>query len=302
MNNLISINGSDLKYMVGKVLNEVAAKRGKLNEEDEKSYEAIGFASKFYTLWYITERIERTKYGVYEKTLCQFVKSISTDLEKAKAKYPDAVFIPGLRGHTSFERTRRIRAATGPDEFKSGKYAGQKVTDCQDYSYLAYVLDNCPYILPDGFQEVVEGMLTDAGYIITHHTYEYSGGEYLTIRTPEDVKRFEQLHEEADELIAQLETGSINVMAAGNLSDEGVLSDPERGTIIKYQFPKDKYKVLFYNGYGYGLPVDAKGVGKKIKGKMLTIIPEDYEIENEDFGDGLTIPHIKVIVKDFKIN
>lgn len=289
MSNLIKINENDLRHMVKKVLNEVASTRGKLNEDDEKTYSAIGFASKFYTLWYITERVERTPYGVYERTLYQFVKSISTDLDRAKEKYPDAVFIPDLRGHRSFERTKKI--SHGPDEFKSGKYAGQKVADCQDYSYLAYILQNSPYILPDGYKEVVEDMLTQKGYRIENHDYGVS------IETPEEVRRKEEAFEKADEFISQLETGNnIEVFPKGNLNDEGVLIDKiGDGLYASYQFPKGRYKLLYYSGSYYGLPTDAKGTGKKIKGKKLIIVPGEYEVE-----DGFNI-EIKIQVKDFQI-
>ncbi len=290
MSNLISINGDDLKYMVGKTLNEVMSRRGKLNEEDEKNYTAIGFASKFYTLWYITERIVRTPYGVYEKTLYQFVKSISTDLNRTQEKYPDAVFIPDLRGHKSFVRTKKI--STGPDEFKSGKYAGQKVTDCQDYRYLAYVLDSCPYILPDGFKEVVEDMLTEKGYRIEHRDYG------LSIKTPEEVRRMEEQYEKTEEFLARLEAGdAIEVTPTSNLSGEGVLTDMVyNGVYALYKFPEGRYQVRYYNGYEYALPTDAKGKAKMVKNKKkLIIIPGDYEVE-----EGFNM-EIKVNVKDFQI-
>lgn len=289
MSDLIKINGADLKHMVKKVLNEVVSNRKKLNEEDEKTYSAIGFASKFYTLWYITERVERTPYGVYERTLYQFVKSISTDLDRAKEKYPDAVFIPDLRGHRSFERTKKI--SHGPDEFKSGKYAGQKVADCQDYSYLAYILQNSPYILPDGYKEVVEDMLTQKGYRIENHDYGVS------IETPEEVRRKEEAFEKADEFVARIEAGdSIEVVPTGNLNEEGVLTVKiADGLYALYQFPEGGYKIMYYSGYYYGLPLDAKGKGKKIKGKKLIITPGDYEVE-----DGYNV-EIKVKVKDFQI-
>ena len=293
MNSVTRINASDLKYMVHKAVNEVISRQKvRLNEnDDEKSYTAIGFASKFYTLWHIIERVERTPYGVYERTLYQFVKSISTDLEKAKAKYPDAVFIPDLRGHHSFERTKRMETY-GEDEFRKGKYAGQKVADCKDLGYLCWALQDCPSVFPDAAKPVAEDILTAAGYRIIHEDWG------TKIIFPEEIEAFEKAQEECDEVLAQIENGAVTVYPMGNLDGEGILYDGSKGQ-IRYQFPEDKYKSMYYRGYYYGLPMDAKGTGKKIKGKELIIIPEDYELDDKTC---YYFPILNVKVKDFKIN
>ena len=164
MNKLIKIDETDLKTMVNNVVNKVTKHKGMVNENTGKSYLAIGFATKFYTLWTVTEEVEENETGVYEKTYCHFLKNISMDFNRAKEKYPEAVYVSDLRGHTSFFHTKCIEKY-GEDEFKGGKYAGEKITDCKDYNYLLWAWDKYPNVISYGARDLIEAILDKAVHL-----------------------------------------------------------------------------------------------------------------------------------------
>jgi len=242
----------------------------------------IGKAEKFYTLWEVTEESRTTVRGQVYKVIChQYIKNISFDKDKVLKLYPGVEIDESLRGHSSW--TSYDYPKPPVDEFSGGKYMGDKIVECTDYSYLhwCYSTYNC---IPYEARELVEGILEKAGYRKINDSH---------IATPEEVAIIDKSFTdcaEAEEVIEN--TGSITVTAAKNLDEMGYLTI---GNIELY-FPN--FKELEYNGYPYGLPLDSKGKAKRIKNKELEIIPESYTTEVNKYGWGATFV---ITVKDFKI-
>jgi len=283
MSKLISINEGDLKSMVDKVVSEVTRRRSMLKEDSSKSYTAIGFATKFYTLWTVTETVETNESGVYEKTYCTYLRNISMNLDRAKEKYPDAVFVPDLRGHTSFCRTKCVEKY-GEDEFKGGKYVGQKIADCKDYNYLLWAWDKYPYVISYGARDLVEAILDSAGYKKINDS---------KIVTPEEYAKIEASFTECEEVAAKFKEGPVTVLFTRNLDEYG------NTTVGNITYHFENVKDMYYQGYTYCLPVDSKGKAKKIKGKELTLMADDCQMEVNEYGWGATLT---VHVKDFVVN
>lgn len=246
--------------------------------------EVIGFTTKYYTLWEVTEEIIREKWGSYKRITHQYLKNISFDLGKAKEKYPNAIVDTALRGHTSFRSTEWIEKYA-VDEFKSGQYAGRKISECTDISYLAWCYTSCNCIAYES-RPIALKVLEDAGY---KEINEYH------LATPDEVAQIEKSFEECEETMKVLEeNGNIVLEFNKNLDEEGTI----RIGNTELSWAPDKYKELEYAGYYYGLPIDSKGKAKRIKGKTLKIIPEKYEISVSEYGWGTTM---KIEVKDFEI-
>lgn len=244
--------------------------------------EYIGKSDKFYTLWEVTEDHYTTHRGEpYTVIHHQYIKNISFDLVKAKEKYPNAIVDENLRGHSSWTSYDYPKPPT--DEFCGGKYRGEKIAECTDYQYLHWAFD-LTYIIPWEAREVVEGILTNAGYRRINDN---------RIATPDEVAIIEKSY--TDTQIAKDildKEGKITINPTKNLTEEGTLTIDN----IEYNFPN--YKEFDYAGYYYGLPINSKGQAKRIKNKTLEIIPESYEIVESEYGWGATLI---VTVKDFNI-
>lgn len=244
--------------------------------------EYIGKAEKFYTLWEVWEETHTTIRGESYKAIHhQYIKNISFDLDKAKDKYPNAIIDESLRGHSSW--TSYDYPKPPVDEFRGGKYRGDKIAECTDYQYLHWAYD-LGYIIPWESREIVLGILELQGYRKINDTH---------IATPEEVERIEKSYTECEEVQKTLEEfGSISVTSSKNLDEYGNLTIGN----LEVNFPN--YKELEYAGYYYGLPIDSKGKAKRIKNKEIEIIPETWKIEINEYGWGAKM---HIIVKDFNI-
>lgn len=71
----------------------------------------IGFATKFYTLWSVSDEPYTNQYGeqIGVTHRYAFIKKISTSLERARALFPDTPVDESLRGHRSFNRFESFR-------------------------------------------------------------------------------------------------------------------------------------------------------------------------------------------------
>jgi hypothetical protein len=246
--------------------------------------EVIGFTTKYYTLWEVTEDIIREKWGSYKRITHQYIKNISYDFDKAKEKYPNAVVDTALRGHTSFRSTEWIERY-GVDEFIGGKYKGDKISTCGDYNYLLWAWD-LGYIIPYDSREIAVKVLEDAGYKRINDS---------KIVTPEELEKIEASFSECEDNMKVLdETGEITFDFHKNLDECGCITIGN----TQITFKPEKYKELEYSGYYYGLPIDSKGKAKRVKGKTVKIIPESYEIAVSEYGWGATL---MITVKDFEI-
>lgn len=109
----------------------------------------IGFATQFYTLWdYSQEPTYQTDaYGNHHctgaKHIYSYIKNISTDLEKAKALYPELTIDETLKGKTSsFEYYSKQDLPS--NYFWGGKYKGKLVDEIMvsDFQYCLWSASN----------------------------------------------------------------------------------------------------------------------------------------------------------------
>lgn len=96
----------------------------------------IGFATQFYTLWNVeVESNYSTVNGVHylsgQTARYNFIKNISTSLEKTKALYPDLDIDDSLRGKTgNWERQEKLSPPF--DLFPFGKLACMPIIESAD--------------------------------------------------------------------------------------------------------------------------------------------------------------------------
>ena len=260
--------------------------------------EKIGFATKFYTLWDVTIENFTNEYGRKGTTVTAvFIKNISTDLDKVRAKYPRVEVDMSLRGHSSWRRT--YWEPLPEDVFPCGKYQGQPIAQCCDFGYLFWAVKN--YMLDGVRAEIAEDVLINSG------EYAYYDGE---IMTAEDAARMEAEDAVVGEFITDIkERGAVRVCARTNVQlwdskdlncyDEdkqcwlyertyGSDTAVER---VKLEWPEYMLKYFSYGGFDYWLPV-RNGKGKKIKGQILQIVPDSYRVEGR---------YLYITVRDFTI-
>lgn len=118
-----------------------------------KVMKTIGFADKFYTLWDCNKEVQYAKdhngngYATGTDVICIYIQNLSTDLETAKSKYPDAEVDLNLRGTGTFrvrgEHTY-IVAPENYDVFKyvSGRHKNTYIANCKDVNVLLYGMDS----------------------------------------------------------------------------------------------------------------------------------------------------------------
>jgi len=120
----------------------------------------IGFATKFYTLWYYeAENQYRTdSYGNHHQTginhKFNYIKNISFDLDKVKSIYPNVEIDEELKGKTSsFVRNEKLDLPDG--YFWGGKYAGKLIGEIleSDFQYCLWCAENMGGKIAKNIQE-----------------------------------------------------------------------------------------------------------------------------------------------------
>lgn len=224
----------------------------------------IGFAGTFYTLWNVqTESIYLTdingqSYLAGVKGHFNYIKNISTDLEKAKALHPDLEVDEDLYGRnkswSDFKRADRVNE--NPHIMTFGKYINRDISELieQDFDYILWMLDS---------------------------KYEYSDNGNFAKNHPKVIEHFRQI-EEAENEKERLHTelynkvladGEITIVLEKNLSvgdGYAYYSHKENGTSLELNFEGGTWKEMEYGGFTYGLPT-LKGKAKRTKGKSVTL-------------------------------
>ena len=135
---------------IKKIISEIITE-GLVFESTKKTYNMIGFANKYYTLWQVTEDKNHLEY--------QYIKNLSFDFDVAKQKAGTELFNDKLRGRTKsfivvrynngmeqeFEVDRDgIGGSSVEYALPFGKYSGQSVFDVvnNDPQYLAWMVRN----------------------------------------------------------------------------------------------------------------------------------------------------------------
>ena len=226
----------------------------------------IGFATQFYTLWDVTKvdvfSTTVTAGGEMhhksgERFVCVYIKNISTDLDKVLALHPDAPINEELRGKSrSFEYTTGNQGVTyGDDVFAYGYNKGKAIAECISIRDLSWALQN----------ESNSGRVRNIkNQMIALGMAEYDGKMY---ENQEKVDLVANRKNKRISVLTSLENGGKLTMSfSKNLNQGGEYFDKENQVMMQF---KD-FKVCSYNGFDYALPT-IKGVGKKIKGKMLEL-------------------------------
>lgn len=236
--------------------------------------QVIGFSTKFYTLWEVNTFIEGTR----EYTRYSFIKNISFDLEVAKAKYPEAIVNLELRGHKSFVSYDNSPVDNGC--FRCGQYKGQKISECSDYSYMAWYF-NGPVIMFEKHE--IEKVLLPLGYKVIY-------GICDRMLSPEEAERINNEYERVILISEQIaEHGYYDIESVGNLYDEGDGDYLFRtnNTDIQVAYNGD-VKEMYYSGHYYYLPV-INGKSKKIKNKTIRVYVSDYDITQTEYWSRIYI-------------
>ena len=108
----------------------------------------IGFTKKYYTLWEV-ENKGRWTYYTYKQNL-------SFDLDKAKAKVPNAIVDLSLRGSSSFKVE-----SVPQDCFQFGKHRGERFAECSDIDYMVWYHNTCK---EEKLQKHVRPILEENGF------------------------------------------------------------------------------------------------------------------------------------------
>ena len=110
------------------------------------------------------------------------------------------------------------------------------------------------------------------------------------LETPEKIEEVRTTEINKAKVITKLNAGiPFMVSMRRNLNGRGgyYVNDMD----IYLEFPE--YKEMWYEGFSYGFPLDAKGRGKRVKGKQMLIMKYTLAPEN-------TEEDIKVIVNEWK--
>lgn len=255
---------------------------------------AIGFATKFYTLWDIeTQPIFSTrvsangenhfKSGEFHK--CIYIKNISTDVEKVKNIYPDLDILEGLRGHSNsfeYETGRPSHIEYENDVFSKGYNKGEIIENCSDIRSLQWAFEN-----EDNTDRIsnIENKLNQLGL----YYYDYSWVSNETIRSlNENTERIKKVYSDFTD------TSTITIQPLKNLAGNGIIEIDE----IKYAFPD--HTKMYYNGFVYSIPT-INGIGKRIKGKTLELVVKTGIYSYIGESDGEEYKYKALIVESFKI-
>ena len=242
----------------------------------------IGFTTKFYTLWDVTVEHFTNAYGRKgERVTANYIKNISMDEQAARAKYPDAPVDLGLRGHSSFCRTKWEPLPS--DVFPCGMYMGKPIADCTDFGYLYWSVDT--NMLCGESRDIAVAVLLGSG--------QY--GQYDDMILPMD-RVNDLLAQDAarDEIAAAIDiNGCVELLNVSNIKDWdengfGSETGVDRVNLIWDRAAIERFE---YNGWEYFLPVKG-GKAKRIKGKKLRIVADHYTNDRR---------YLDVYVKDFEI-
>jgi uncharacterized protein (DUF3820 family) len=232
--------------------------------------QTIGFANKFYTLWY-TEKVPVYTTDSYGKHWLvgyniryDYLKNISFDLEKVKLLHPGLNINEELRGRTQSWLSEN-KDDLCPQIMKFGKYAGHDLNELveKDFQYVLWLSENSTHShngkyarsmqkIQDHYQAIEEN------YTKISEKCKTIFGEILNARS------FEFLAER-------------NLKINGNIAYMLVNIDDCH---ITFNFQPGTFSWNEYNGFEYGLPI-VKGKAKRMKGKNVRFefIPSENDFE-----------------------
>lgn len=230
----------------------------------------IGFATKHHTLWTMEVFLTKESGKTTIKTRYEFIQNLGYDYDKVREKYPDLEFDETLRGKSASFET--VKHEYDDDVFHYGKYAGKKIAECTDESYLAWWFNNNA---KESHKEIIMGMVEN------FKEYAFYKDSIISKQSFLEAMSFEKDLEYFSNHVS--EKFPIEFSPERNLDYAGLVAVNH---VITAKFPN--FKISEYNGYQYGLPFDAKNKAKRIKNKNLVIT--DYSVEEiSKFGITITV-------------
>lgn len=258
----------------------------------------IGFANKFYTLWTVqSESLYSTihsangeqHYKSGERTICTYIKNVSTDLNKVKELHPELEIWENLRGKTSsFEYENGYsRIEYADDVFSRGYLRGQSIAACEDVRSLQWSYDN---EYSDSTKSNIEARLNELGFVNTGYNFTEKAKHEAELAVKLAAKNA------IEATLLQFENGgTFNICPNKNLNSLGWIEID--GVIIV--FPE--FKKMYYGDFTYALP-SIKGVGKKIKGNNLELKVKTQVMSLAIYGSDSEPVDVKALaVESFKI-
>lgn len=233
------------------------------------TYNLIGLANEYYTLWTVSKDRKTDSYGrTYTEMNFTYLKNISKDLDKVKSLYPNLDIDTTLRGRHIFNK--KVYDKLPDDSFNFGKYRGQKFSEVEDNDYMVWYFGS----------ESNESRKSALGIVLESRGYVLNGYTYIS---PEEyAKKMEEI-EKSNEMFYSIIDGNTNeIYPTRNLDEYGMVEVDG----ITYKFPEIKEN--YYNGFYYYLPV-LNGKAKRIKNKKIilkkieVIDEETKQIEVLDF-------------------
>lgn len=229
----------------------------------------IGFATKHHTLWTMEVSLFKESGKTTIKTRYEFIQNLGYDYDKVREKYPDLEFDETLRGKSASFET--VKHEYDDDVFHCGKYAGKKIAECTDESYLAWWFNNNA---KDSHKEIIMGMVEN------FQEYAFYKDAIISKQSFLEAMSFEKDLEYFSNHVS--EKFPIEFSPERNLDYAGLVAVNH---VITAKFPN--FKTFEYNGYQYGLPFDSKNKAKRIKNKNIIIT--DYSAEISKFGITVTV-------------
>lgn len=207
---------------------------------------AIGFTNKYYTLWDISDPqpMYNGSNKIGEKVYHLFLQNLSFDLEKAQERFKEITGAdeapeadPNLKGtgRSFWSFDKYDQEEEDHSTFPFGKYVGQKISECEDVSYLEWfygqTMDHDDHVVNrlKEFDRVVEFN----GVWILKKDYCRKSIDY----TLENGKR--GYHETAGERV------ELTLMLVNSFSFEGAF-----GWVWVHQFIDSKNRLFTYMGSG----------------------------------------------------
>lgn len=249
----------------------------------------IGFANTFYTLWDVKSIIEygKASHGEvysYEIVKYTYLQNLSLDIVTAqeKAKKFGCKFLEP--NHDLFGRN------------KSWEQRNSRNYCSFNNNFTPYHPDTkecLSKISADEAMRLYKSWHFSSNIHVINRGIElgllvrYSEGK---IMTSQEYSSFQDNLEQRYKYKKMGETMEIEITANLNLSinnDFAILYDDKYGEI----YFKD-FKVMYYSGFEYGLPINEKGKAKRIKGKTIQLI-----VESREYREGI----YELFVKSFKI-
>lgn len=240
----------------------------------------IGFFGKFYNLWeHNVEYTTNDSNVLYRRESYTYVKILAKDFAKAQAKCPEAVWDETLQGRRkSWTKSDLI---VEYNKFQCGKYKGRMLSACTDYDYLMWFYNS---VAEPAQKEFILPILKGEGYDFI------DGSDKLV--SPQKLEEYKEQQKVKVKIDARLDNGTPFVITAvKNLNGNGEYYVKDMDILLS--FPA--HNKMWYEGYSYAFPLDAKGHGKRIKGKQLLITGYDVTTAETEYGE-----EIVVIVNEWK--